>query len=59
MESIACSGAASPQWMPRPFQFHSPSRLLLPSGGGESGRVLATLAAGSVGASPSSNCVDV
>ena len=26
---------------------------------GESGRVLATLAAGSVGASPSSDCVDV
>ena len=23
VEYIACSGAASPQWMPRPFQFHS------------------------------------
>ena len=23
VEHIVCSGAASPQWMPRPFQFHS------------------------------------
>ena len=28
-----CSGAASPQWLPHPFQFHTPSRLLPASGG--------------------------
>ena len=33
VESIACSGAASPQWLPRPLQFHTPSRLLPASGG--------------------------